>query len=124
MGDLFLDQDKLFWRQTDTHPSCKPALSESHLDTLCWEMSRVKDFHCYLQPQEVPYCSISVYSDRSDVSIDTFIFNQPCESDLGSFSLYFITRRLAVNAGTRPSQTILTANLLSHEREPPSRRIR
>ena len=77
----------------------------------------MKDFHCYLQPQEVPYCSISVYSDRSDVAIDTFLFNQPCEGDLGSFFCCFGTRRFAFFARTDPTEAVFTADLFAHERE-------
>ena len=83
-------------------------------------MSRVKDFHCYLQPQEVPYCSISVYSDRPEVSIDTFVFNQPCEGDLGLrlfFSLLFSDASLSSQELVRLKQSL--QQVYAHMKENP-----
>lgn len=57
--------------------------------TLCWEMSRVKDIHFYLQSTDSPYCSIDIWSDRapSQSPIDTFMFSRECEDELGFLRL-------------------------------------
>ena len=75
----------------------------------------MKDFHCYLQPQEVPYCSMTVYSDRTDAAVDIFKFNQVCEDELGTCDVSLLQRCVAVVTGTRSTETSPASGVFAHE---------
>ena len=84
----------------------------------------MKDFHCYLQPQEVPYCSMTVYSDRADAAVDIFKFNQVCEDELGRFDVSLLRRCLAIVTGARPTQAGAASGVFAHEGQSKTGRIR
>ncbi|OAO17410.1 hypothetical protein AV274_0874 [Blastocystis sp. ATCC 50177/Nand II] len=75
VGTIYVDQDRLFWKGHNV---------QSSAITICWEMSRVKDIHFYLQSHDSPYCSIDIWSNRaaSESPIDSFVFSRECEDDL------------------------------------------
>lgn len=60
---------------------------------LCWEMSRVKDIHFCMQPQEVPYCAIEFFSDNLSPShFDSFLFSQDCTDEISSIIFILSSR--------------------------------
>ena len=53
---------------------------------LRWEISRVNETRFFIQPNEVPYCILTFWSDRpytSSEKTDLFCLTQECEDEMG-----------------------------------------